>query len=669
MVTEPLAADARNRWWYAWAAGAALLAYIALAVWKIGHPHFFFDELLYLGVALRGREAELVHSSLWGWPWMLMPYVGALKGYLYYPWLQLVEPNAWTLRAPMILVLAASLGVTAYIIRKTAGAGPALAALAVLAVHPELVLFGKFDCGPVVLGVFLRCVLLLALLRILDNRAGLGTYLGLLGASLLGMYHKMTFIWFLNAFYPAAGLILLLRNAERSWPERFRLQRAPLAVLGLAWLLGAVWFFLLLGSGGLTDVMTHPGYRAIPRLPHHVMLVSGMLQGTGLSTLFLHVPPPRSGFLVGRMLLGILVLAIAFFFWRGIQAMRGRIPWDRRTAWGVLAALGTLLLWVQLAAVRMAAQPWHVLSLFPAVPVVLALFAADQFKAWQRRRPRTARWAAVVLTLAGVTYGLGLNLAIQPRLGEAASGTRGWARLANTPGVERFIAYLKSHPDRRYALLDWGMYFPALLALPADRLHPLWLLPPARKVPRVIMDQDVFVTHGDEAKAFPSLKADFIQGLERFGLSLRRFHAIRDPDGLVVFEFWSAAADTHRSRALFALAPENAGDWIADPGTRLVYRPAAGLEMSSGDGTAEVEAPWSPGRDQDLRLRLIVDTDQAARLHVHFGDAIPPRVGYNKPVRLLPGAHRVTVTLPKGIPLPRLRLDAAGSPAAYRLRQ
>src|SRR4026208_227145 len=87
------------------AVGSALL-FIVLGTWSRKSPGLQYDEALFINGALGGITDSFVHRRVFGIPFMLMPYIGALKAYLFAPIFALLGVSMETIRVPAVVLSA-----------------------------------------------------------------------------------------------------------------------------------------------------------------------------------------------------------------------------------------------------------------------------------------------------------------------------------------------------------------------------------------------------------------------------------------------------------------------------------------------------------------------------------------------------------------------------------
>jgi 4-amino-4-deoxy-L-arabinose transferase-like glycosyltransferase len=189
-------------------AGLAFLAAVTLST--ISAPGLQYDEALFVNAALGGDHPHqgFIEDEVGGVPTLLMPYIGALKAWLYFPVFELFGVSPGTVRAPMVAAALAAVALVALLAWRLFGAWAAAGVALLLATDPAFATMTKADWGPVALSALLRAGALLAFFSWV--RTGRARWAWALVACLsLGLFNKLDFALF------AAGL-----GSPRSWCTR-----------------------------------------------------------------------------------------------------------------------------------------------------------------------------------------------------------------------------------------------------------------------------------------------------------------------------------------------------------------------------------------------------------------------------------------------------------------
>jgi hypothetical protein len=232
---------------------AAVCAFVVLASYRIEVPGLYMDEVDFVNAAQGGADNTMIHFRLGSIPFFLMPYLGALKAWIYAPIFRLFGVSPLTIRLPVILFAAITLFIWYRVMRGTLG--PVWGAIVtwILAVDPANLFPSRLDWGPTVLMHFFQACIFVLWFSYRDEPK-LWKLAAILLCFGLGTFDKFNFVWFAAAFvigvfvcYPET-----IKNIWSSLP-RFALWTAiAIVLIALATMLRLVWPLLSLPSVNLT---------------------------------------------------------------------------------------------------------------------------------------------------------------------------------------------------------------------------------------------------------------------------------------------------------------------------------------------------------------------------------------------------------------------------------
>ena len=183
----------------------AILLYTVFASFKLSTIPLGYDEALFCNAAL-GIDPDLfLFVKYKGFPILLMDYIGALKAWLYMPIFKIFGVSVWTIRFPMVILTAGSLWFIHKIISDVWTSTIAGFMVLYLALDVAFLYFTKIDTGPNAIELLLKLAIIYQfLLFIRSNQFKHLAWLMLF--TFLGVFNKLNFIWFINAFY--AGVVI-----------------------------------------------------------------------------------------------------------------------------------------------------------------------------------------------------------------------------------------------------------------------------------------------------------------------------------------------------------------------------------------------------------------------------------------------------------------------------
>ena len=479
------------------------------------------DEVLFASGILQPKYIEATSHRNPDIPFMLMPYIGALKIYLYKAVFWVAAPDLWSLRVPVLLMGALSIWLTFLIGKRFIPAEFAALAAALLAVDPIFLLTGVFDWGPVALQHLLVLLMVLAAMRAHEN----GRWSCAVGAGLccgLGVWDKVSFLWLLVGLLAAVAL---------AWPGGFVRSWSKPKLWAPALAAAAAGATLFLRYNLRSDWGTFRASRGLD------------LESLGSKLLALQFS------FDGRALLGFLVENAGMpdlprGSWQGYALIAAllAIPFlgvYRRKALALTAAL--VVSFIAMSAMRNAGgSAHHTVLMWPLPQLIIATGAAGL--AARGRIPERATWvcaAAVVISSLSITL-----LYIQRA---QTAGPAGQWTLAS----KDLVRSLERRKPQDIFVVDWGILCP-LRFLGAGRLP---ILPASDSVaaeversagdPRLEklkLPSTLVVTHPQSKMLFTDLNVRLDNWAGTQGLVKTVLEEVRDEHGVIQFEIYRYTA-------------------------------------------------------------------------------------------------------------------------------
>lgn len=227
-------------------AAAAACVFVLLAAYRIELPGAYYDELHFVNAALGAPDNTFIHVRLGPLPFLVSPYMGALKAWGYAPIFRLFGVSALTIRLPAILIGAVTLLIFFQTLRAKLGAVWATIVVWIMAVDPANLFPSRLDWGPTVLTHFFQAAIFALWFSYRDKPRPLKIVLICICAG-LGFFDRFNFVWLLSAF--AIGICLCypdsLQNLWVSTPRFIRWVAIILALLALGIMLYLILPLLL----------------------------------------------------------------------------------------------------------------------------------------------------------------------------------------------------------------------------------------------------------------------------------------------------------------------------------------------------------------------------------------------------------------------------------------
>lgn len=454
----------------------ALIAYLGLGLWDIGNPGIQYDEVLFgnasLGIQDHSFVAWTLPLGLKNIPMMLMPYMGALKAYLYFPVLRLFDANPLALRLPVILIGAISLMFYSVLAKRAIGWRGALIFSLLLATDPSFLYHTRLDWGPVALMMLLKATGVYFFIRWWDTKRAL--YLAFSGFCLgLGVFDKVNFVWFILASSLAVALVY--------WGELWkRLRSRAFAIFTLSGILGAlpvILYNIAFPLVTLREPFESSGDSLIINAARKVQMIVDTLSGIAVFKFvnFDDIQPLWSSYVpfspsdIDNGLLNAVSSALTSSpFGRGSLLLPGlliaavylvikcayRPSTSMRLAF--LALVASALMVLQLLITNKATGSHHVMMLYPLPQFLVALALVEFIPGAADRSLSAAR--GISLRAAGACLLIAVllvsNLLVDVgylRYFSAEGGKGIWSS-----AIYDLVDYAKETPGNRFVLMDWG---------------------------------------------------------------------------------------------------------------------------------------------------------------------------------------------------------------------
>lgn len=540
-----------------------LAIYLLVSLVYLGLPGLHYDETLFGNAAFGNRDGSFVawETTIAGcrFPVMLMPYIGALKAYLYYPIFKWWGTGVAAVRIPVILLGLATLFFTYTFVRRTIDPWTALVSVALLASDPTFIFMHKADWGPVALMSALKSASIYLIVRWFNESKTVWLSLAcfLMG---VGIFDKVIFLWFVVALIMAIPLCF--------WPLlRGRLTLKNLGIALFSFLAGCfpLVAFIVRTHG---SSLSNPNVFALSRLQDLTLrwnVCIGTLNGTAVFNFFNnellqnlaqllrhenHENFQQTLFSVKEMASpqGTFhcVALILSFFVIGILLKRGRLSFRSTTLFYFFLLLFTAGL---IFATPGATGIQHFAMLFPFSHIVIAsaLFQIKNLGVVRLQRwfPGTRQIAAA---LGLLLFLLQLHVDLRYLQSLRSSGGVGiWS-----DAIYRLAEFVKSHPNNYYALMDWG-FSNQLLVLTRGEIRKeesfIFLKDAKNEIERfermcrlLKRSDTIFVFHSKQYEIFPSLQI-FNQALESSRLKARLRQTFYQRDGQPVYLLFEVFPD------------------------------------------------------------------------------------------------------------------------------
>jgi 4-amino-4-deoxy-L-arabinose transferase-like glycosyltransferase len=333
-----------------WAWPLCVLSSFWRASYRIELPGLYMDEVDFVNAAQASAHNTMIHLRLGSPPLFIMPYLGALKAWIYAPVFRLFGVSALTVRLPAILIAAARLLIWYWAMRETLG--PLWSAIVtwIMAVDPANVFPTLLNRGPTVLMHFFQAGVF-ALWFSYRLKPKLWKLAGILLCFGLGSFDKFNFIWFAVALVVAVLLCYpdAIRHVWSSLPRFIPWITIATVLVALAAMLWLVWPLLYVPSVDLPLL----GLRWIQL----VMTLSGQAV---------------AGFIFGSWA-GIISISNLVIVVDGLLAMSNAEARENRQN-GIFVLLIGFVIFLQIVITPRTGVPHHYSMIFPLPLLALGFF-------------------------------------------------------------------------------------------------------------------------------------------------------------------------------------------------------------------------------------------------------------------------------------------------------
>ncbi len=369
-----------------WLAVTAACVFVLLAAYRIELPGLYFDELIFVDAAQGNPDTAWIHMRLGSVPFFIIPYLGALKAWIYAPVFRLFGVSALTVRLPVILIAALTLLIFYRAMRRELGVVWAAIVVWIMAVDPANIFPSRLDWGPTVL-MHLFQASILALWFSYRNKPKLWK-IGLVFVCCgLGFFDKFNFVWLVSAF--VIGVFLCYPDSVKDlWISSSKSVR---------------WAALIFVSIGLATML----YLTLPLIKLQFLMAEALNPHLRLRLSFDLLQSTLSGAAVAGVIFGSLAGMIQVIpFWLIVVdgclalaslflAMSNAEARENRKN-GIFCLLIGLLIFLQIVITPQATGPHHHSMIFPLPLLAFAFLARSLYDHF-----RTKKLSQVVAFITG----------------------------------------------------------------------------------------------------------------------------------------------------------------------------------------------------------------------------------------------------------------------------
>lgn len=342
--------------------------YFLISIVKIQHPGVNNDQLMFVNTATLNPDNPFLWKSWHGFPMMIFPYIGALKSYLYMPIFYIFGVNIWSIRLPQIILISISWFMLYKALLLGFNKKLALLTILLLSLDPSIIIYSKTDQGPTVLEFFLKISSVYLLYLYLSTKKRIFYFL-IFPVLFLGIFNKLNFIWFVNAFM-ISFIIIYWRAFYNDFKRVDKL--FPFLIVGIPYFL-LIKIFTKISREVTLSYKDFTSPIALSNIFNNLLIFYHNLVNIINGNIFFNVIYGYDPTPVGRYFNGLIlvILLIGIFY---LITKHKQLP---RSVYFFLSL--TALTTAQLLLTKKAISAWHTLSIYPFFTVILAL-AILQFR-------------------------------------------------------------------------------------------------------------------------------------------------------------------------------------------------------------------------------------------------------------------------------------------------
>jgi hypothetical protein len=421
---------------------AAACVFVILASYRIELPGLYMDEVDFVNAARGASDNTMIHMRVGPIPLFIMPYLGALKAWIYAPMFGVFGVSPLTIRLPAIILAAMTLLILFQLIKGKLGPVWGIACVWIMAVDPVNLFPSRLDWGPTVLMHFFQAAIF-ALWFSYRSRPNLWKIVLILLCAALGFFDKFNFIWLVVALVVAVCLCYpdSLKNLWFSTPKFGRWVAAFAGLIGLLTVLFLVLRVLRVYAGKSLELGLQAKW-------------GGLLSTFSGDAVAYFLFGNNSGIITFLPFWLIVIDCCLLLAWLFFPGQDGQARDDSKT--GLFFALIGFLIFLQIVITPQAGGPHHYLMIFPLPFLAFAFLAQPLYRRIGTTNLR--RFATIVLLFAVVcvfVVNFHNTLWYLTRLRTGSQYNPRWS-----PAIYSLSDYINAHGFEAQSVIstDWGLH-------------------------------------------------------------------------------------------------------------------------------------------------------------------------------------------------------------------
>jgi|GEM_PF-2091474 len=433
------------------------LFFVGLALFNVNDLGLQYDELLFGNAALGCiDETSFINGKLGQVPILLMPYIGALKAYLYFPILKLVPASTLLIRIIPILITCGTIFLFYRSIELISNNSFfALWTTFFLAIDPNVVYWNTFDVGPNAIEFFIKMLAVLYMIKFYKEER-LRYILYLIIILSLGLFNKLNFIWFINVSV-LLGFIWLLVNHWNSNNDSLRRTHIIKVFFLMSIYFIAAFSYILFFVKSENDLGAFAFDYSSMKLLNKVRNLNYLLNGQSFYS-YIFKATTTNLFSLLYYCFTLIILLIG-----GVLSLYN-LKYKKDTVFTYLFLYSFLIIvctLIQVVITKEATAPWHVFTIYPFYTVLISSSIYLMYSFFSNHIIRKGVILSVLMILCCravifSNYMIGFNDITEKNKK---------INIHWDPAIIPLAEYCKTQ-DKKVGILDWGIFTQLLVLDP-----------------------------------------------------------------------------------------------------------------------------------------------------------------------------------------------------------
>jgi 4-amino-4-deoxy-L-arabinose transferase-like glycosyltransferase len=422
--------------------------YLYAALYSLKNPGLYYDEALQVvpAIDLIYKNPDNNYIKTWhpfGYPVMTLPYIGALKSYIFYPVFLSFGISVYSIRIVTITIGFLTLIFTYLFTLRFLNRQTALLASIFLATDCSYVFYCKVDWGPVVLMLLLKMIGFFLILLFLESGKSVFLTMAFFAFG-LGVWDKASFLWIIFT------LIFIALIYHKMPSSRLNLHNIECSILGF--IIGAFPFivFNLKFQGATFQGM---GFNFTEVTNDFFCKMTKLVETLNGKSVFYNIfsRMPDEAFFGGSLffiLFLVTLFVLPFLLYRKDKKFNMKIK-------AIFFFMVVNYLFIILS--PKATGHHHSMILYPIPQIFSAAIFVKMLSIFKFDKQRLFAWKnwlrIMILSILAVTFISNLSLIkTYHRQFEEVGGRGGFS-----PAVYELVDFLDKLNDSHIILMDWGL--------------------------------------------------------------------------------------------------------------------------------------------------------------------------------------------------------------------